>query len=567
MAVFGLIGTISAGSILGMIAPLYYKKFFDALSFGVSSPDVRLTLLSVLGMVAILRAGEWVLWRLGGLANNYYQPRVVADLANFCFNYLHKHSFAFFNSNFVGSLVRRVNKFTGSFERIADRIIWSMLPLVVDMTAVLIILSRRHIVLGSIILVWIVFFMVINYFMTSFKLKYDLERSSAETEATAVLADTITNNANVKLFNGFKRERNLYAKVNERVRRLRKLTWDLDVGFEAIQTFLMFALEIGILYFAIGLWQKGILTIGDFVLIQAYLLTLFLRVWDVGKMIRHTYEDLAEAEDMTEVLNTPHEIQDIPNAQLLKVSQGRVVFKEVDFYYHETRPIITGLNLTIKPRERLAIIGPSGAGKTTLVKMMLRMHDITAGKIFIDDKEIRKITQESLWQSISLVPQEPMLFHRTLMENIRYGKPEATDKEVVKAAQLAHCHEFITEFPEKYNTYVGERGVKLSGGERQRVAIARAILRNSPILVLDEATSSLDSESERLIQAALKNLMKNKTVIVIAHRLSTIMKMDRIIVLDHGRIIEEGSHKELLQKRSGLYKQLWQLQAGGFIEK
>jgi len=209
---------------------------------------------------------------------------------------------------------------------------------------------------------------------------------------------------------------------------------------------------------------------------------------------------------------------------------------------------------------------PSGAGKSTIIKLLLRQHDLMSGKIEIDGQRISRVTLESLWESISLVPQDPILFHRSLMENVRYGKPGASDKEVFEAAKLAHCHEFISQFPDQYNTYVGERGIKLSGGERQRVAIARAILRNAPILVLDEATSSLDSESERLIQDALDILMKNKTVIVIAHRLSTIMRMDRIIVVDEGEIVEEGTHTQLLKKKDGLYARLWKVQAGGFIE-
>ena len=211
------------------------------------------------------------------------------------------------------------------------------------------------------------------------------------------------------------------------------------------------------------------------------------------------------------------------------------------------------------------MVGPSGAGKTTVIKLLLRIHDLTDGKIIIDGQKIDQITQESLWSNISLVPQDPILFHRSLLENIRYGKPEATDEEVFEAAKIAHCHEFINEFSQKYETFVGERGMKLSGGERQRVAIARAILRNAPILILDEATSSLDSESEYLIQDALGKLMKNKTVIVIAHRLSTISKMDRIIVLENGKITEDGSHEQLVQRSMGMYNQLWQLQAGGFI--
>jgi len=224
------------------------------------------------------------------------------------------------------------------------------------------------------------------------------------------------------------------------------------------------------------------------------------------------------------------------------------------------------LCLDIHAGERVALVGPSGAGKSTVIKLLLRQHDVTRGRILVDDQHITKVTLESLWDNISLVPQDPLLFHRTLKENIRYGKPDATEEEVILAARLAHCHEFITEFSDGYDTYVGERGVKLSGGERQRVAIARAILRNAPILILDEATSSLDSESEKLIQDALVSLMKGKTVAVIAHRLSTIMKMDRIIVIDKGKIVEEGTHAQLLRKKKSVYKRLWNIQSGGFIE-
>jgi ATP-binding cassette subfamily B protein len=288
--------------------------------------------------------------------------------------------------------------------------------------------------------------------------------------------------------------------------------------------------------------------------------------WDFGKIIRKIYEYLAEAEEMTVILNTPHEIVDIRGSKELVVKSGKIEFENVDFYYNKGRKIINKLNLVIKAKETVALIGSSGAGKTTLVKLLLRMHDINKGKILIDNQDISKVTQESLRENISLVSQDPILFHRSLMENIRYGKFEATDKEVMEAAKLAHCHEFISNLSQGYGTYVGERGIKLSGGERQRVSIARAILRNAPILILDEATSSLDSESENLIQNALEELMKNKTVIVIAHRLSTIKKADRIMVVDNGKISEEGSHSKLIDSKDGIYKKLWELQVGGFIQ-
>ncbi|PIZ94618.1 MAG: hypothetical protein COX81_02975 [Candidatus Magasanikbacteria bacterium CG_4_10_14_0_2_um_filter_37_12] len=346
---------------------------------------------------------------------------------------------------------------------------------------------------------------------------------------------------------------------------MRRFTWDLSSVFDAAQWLLMIALEIGLMVVAVKLWKIGILTIGDFVLIQAYIMRMFEKLWGFGRVVRDFYEHLADAEEMTEILDTPHEIVDSRRAKPLQIKKGKINFEGVYFSYHKTRQVISKFNLAIKPGEKIALVGPSGAGKTTVIKLLLRQHDVTRGKISIDDQLINQITLESLWSNISMVPQDPVLFHRTILENIRYGKPEASDEEVVFAAKVAHCHEFISEFSDQYNTYVGERGVKLSGGERQRVAIARAVLRNSPILVLDEATSSLDSESEHLIQDALDYLMQKKTVIVIAHRLSTIMKMDRIAVIARGQILEQGTHKELLRKKQGIYKKLWDRQVGGFV--
>jgi len=269
---------------------------------------------------------------------------------------------------------------------------------------------------------------------------------------------------------------------------------------------------------------------------------------------------------MIEILNYPHGIEDKSGASRLEVPTGEVVFDNVGFGFSDSRKVLHNISLTIKAGEKIALIGPSGAGKSTFVKLLLRLYDVSSGEILVDGVDIRNVTQESLRQNISLVPQDPILFHRTLLENIRYGRREANDEEVLRAAQLAHCDEFALSLAKKYDTFVGERGIKLSGGERQRVAIARAILKNAPILILDEATSSLDSHSETLIQDALDILMKGKTTVVIAHRLSTIRKMDRIIVVEKGKIIEEGNHDELLKNDSSLYKKLWTLQAGGFIE-
>ena len=562
---FMMLGLIGA-AVSNAIVPLYFKKFFDILTSGGAKDVIVNSLIGVLILILVIELIQWSFWRLATFTAVYFQTKVMADLAVTCFEYLHKHSFTYFNDNFVGSLVKRVNRFVRSFEGIADRFTWSLIPLFVNLTIIIGVLGWKSKSIGLAVVVWLVIFMLVNWLFTKYKLKYDIERAQAETRVTGVLADTITNHPNVKLFNGYKSEVGLFSNVNDDLRNLQKFTWNLDNYFESLQGFLMIGLEIGIFYLAIGLWQKGIFTVGDFVLLQSYVITIFIRIWDFGRVIRHLYRDLADAEEMTEILETPHEIVDSRGAKELVVTKGEIDFEDVSFNYRKTRKIFSNFNLKIKPNERVAFIGPSGSGKSTITRLLLRLHDISGGKIFIDGQRIKKVTQDSLWQNISLVPQDPILFHRTLMENIRYGKPGSSDDEVIEAAKFAHCHEFISELPEGYNTYVGERGIKLSGGERQRVAIARAILRNAPILVLDEATSSLDSESESYIQDALDTLMKKKTVIVIAHRLSTIMKTDRIIVIDRGEIVEEGTHQKLLKKKKGMYKKLWDLQAGGFIE-
>jgi ABC-type multidrug transport system fused ATPase/permease subunit len=318
-----------------------------------------------------------------------------------------------------------------------------------------------------------------------------------------------------------------------------------------------------LLWGTLVLWQRGLFTIGDFVLVQSYLLGLFNQLTNINQNMRRCYDAIADASEMIDIIKTPHEVADLPRAAKLAVTRGEIVFDNAGFSYPNGQPALEHFNLTVAGGEKLALVGPSGAGKTTITKLLLRFYDVTEGAIRIDGQNIAEVTQDSLRDAIAFVPQEPILFHRAIMENIRYGRRNASDEEVFAASRAAHCDEFISSLSEGYGTLVGERGVKLSGGERQRVAIARAILKNAPILLLDEATSSLDSESEALIQDAFKALMKGKTVIVIAHRLSTIMKMDRIVVVENGGIAAQGSHQELLEQ-GGLYKKLWSIQAGGF---
>jgi ATP-binding cassette subfamily B protein len=563
---FFIVVSVIVGSIVDVIIPLYFKDFFNTLTSNDAQNVIVKNLISILIIIASLKLLGMVLLQSAEFLSVYFQSKIIADLSNKCFAYLHKHSFSFFENSFVGSLVKQVKCFTQSFEKIIDLIIWNFLQLIIKILVIIIVLFNVNLFFAIGVIIWIIVFLIINLVFAKYKFKYDIQRNLAETKTTSLLADTITNSSNVKFFNGYNKEVNWFACITKKLHRIRKFTWGLSVFFETIQTFLMIILEIGIFYLAIKFWQEGKLTIGDFVLIQTYLMTIMMIVWNFGKIIRNTYESLSDAEEMTKILNTPHKIKDIENAKDLKVSTGKIEFKKVGFSYYKTKAVLKDFNLIIQPKERIALVGLSGVGKTTVIKLLLRMYNITDGKILIDNQDISKITQESLWKNISLVPQDPILFHRTLIENIRYGKLDASDKEVIMAAKVAHCHEFISKAIDGYNTYIGERGIKLSGGERQRVSIARAILRNAPIIIFDEATSSLDSESERFIWDALNKLMEDKVVITITHRLSTIKKMDRIIVINNGEIIEQGSHQELIEKELSIYKKLWELQVGGFIQ-
>ena len=561
-----LVVSIISGAILDSIIPVYFKNFFNILTGGQDKNLIIKGLLSVLLVIGIFKLIRWAVWRVAFFILNFYESRIMADLSKKCFDYIHQHSFAYFSNNFTGSIVKKVKSFVSAFEVLADQFFYELLPACATILVITLVLGRVNIFLGLGMLLWIILFLSINWIFTKYKLKYDIQRSEAETATSSYLADTVTNNTNIKLFNGLDNENKGFSDLAESLHKLRKFTWDMSAKFYGVQSLLLVILEVGIFYFAIKLWRMGIVTVGDFVLIQSYILTVMMMVWDFGRIINRIYEHLAEAEEMTIIFNTPHEIVDVINASELKVSLGKIKFNKVGFSYNNKERVIDNFSLEIKPKETIALVGLSGSGKTTLVKLLLRLYDIQKGKILIDNQDIAKVTQKSLRENISLVPQDPILFHRSLMENIRYGKPEATDEEVIKASKLAHCDEFISKTELGYGTFVGERGIKLSGGERQRVAIARAILRDAPILILDEATSSLDSESERFIQDSLDELMKDKTVVVIAHRLSTIKKVDRIVVINNKKIVEDGNHSRLIKLKNGIYANLWDIQIGGFIK-
>ncbi len=566
LALISAVSGVIVSQIFGVIVPIYYKQFFDVLNTATLSVDARSALMiHIIVLILVLHGIVWLAFRISTFSQTHFQALVIGKLKQQAFDYMIDHSYAFYANNFTGSLVQRVNRFARAFEVLSDRVIYDILPIGVQLAGMAIVLWYINPLITEMLIIWTLIFIAFNYFFSRWKLKYDIKRAALDSFTTGVLSDAITNQNTIQLFTGVSAESGYFRDVTNDQARLTRFAWNLQNVVDTVQSLLIFGIEFLMFYFAIRYWREGLLTVGTFVLIQVYLIGLGGRLWDFSRVIRSMYEASADAKEMVDILKLPHEVKDMPRAGRLSVPKGEVRFENVGFTFEGNRAVLADLNLTIAPGEKVALVGPSGAGKSTFVKLLLRLYDVTSGRILIDGADIRTVKQESLRENLSLVPQDPILFHRTLLENILYGRREAGDSEALAAARLAHCDEFALSLPDGYGTYVGERGIKLSGGERQRVAIARAILKSAPILILDEATSSLDSHSESLIQDALDKLMKDKTVIVIAHRLSTIKKMDRILVIEKGKIVEEGSHDELLRNDYSLYTKLWKLQAGGFI--
>lgn len=543
--------------------PWIIKWLFDLLESTTPSVATIGVFLPVIAAFAAIKVTGWVAWRTQEFVNHRFQPVVMADVEVDAFDYLIDHSYQFFADTFAGSLVKKVGRLARAFERFADEMMFQAVPTVIITVSAAVGLSSQWPLLGGLFVMWMAVYVLFNLWALRWANEADTRRAAIDSEVGGALADAVSNAVTIKLFPAHDHERERLAEVLGRRSRAYTTSWDRHGVIFAVQGMLMIVIEVVLMYLGVTAWIAGTLTLGDLAFIQTFMALVFRKVWDISRSLRHLFDAYADGKEMVEILTLPHGVRDVRNAKPLAVTRGAVSFQNVSFSFART-PVLERFSLAIKPQEKVALVGPSGAGKSTITKLLLRFYDVQQGTVLVDGQDIAKVTQESLRSQIALVPQEPILFHRTLLENIRYGRRDATDEEVVAAAQQAHCHEFIARLPRKYHTYVGERGIKLSGGERQRVAIARAILKNAPILVLDEATSSLDSESEALIQDSLRALMREKTVVAIAHRLSTINQMDRIVVVEKGRVAAQGTHQELLRGK-GTYANLWNIQAGGFF--
>lgn len=519
---------------------------------------ILLTILpAAINNLGVIRIIDWLDWSLDAKGGEY--------LSKLAFDAVINQSMTFHSNKFSGSLTSAANKLSSAFIRLKSSFVWDIYPLILTVVFSIIVSMFVCFQFALILLIYAVVYMtvaIVTYYKTT---SCDIALASAENKQTGQLADSITNEMSVKSYARESFERARFSRATKRTHDATfgvakvSLWRNLSMNFVNIVTFAAIIVLIVMSHKWFGL------DIQQIVFLYSLSNSLLSNMWTINHILRNINRSFGDAKEIVEILDLPYIIDDKTDERL-KVSNAAIDFRHIGFQHEEQKePLFSDFTLTVSAGESVGLVGVSGSGKTTLTKLLLRFDDVKAGAIYIDGQDIREVTQKSLRESIAYVPQESSLFHRSVYENIAYGKPDATKEEVLRAAKLANADEFIRGLPDGYETMVGERGIKLSGGQRQRIAIARAILKDAPILVLDEATSALDSESEALIQDALNNLMRGRTSIVVAHRLSTIAGLDKIVVLNNGKIIEQGSHKELLE-RDGEYKKLWSRQSGAFLE-
>jgi ATP-binding cassette, subfamily B, bacterial len=515
-----------------------------------------------LALFCALAFSEVIFARAGGACQIWVGPRLRAAVASDMYAYLQNHSHRFFSNHFAGSLAHRISETSAGVSQTLWAVLFDFLPIFVTLTVSTVLLYHTSITLAVLMLSWSIVFVGISYFLAKRCQPYARQSAAARSETNGKIVDAVSNLASVRLFSRFTYEISYLGHFLDREMRI---SYASGQHMEMVRWFQFLAamlLKIATLYFSVTLWRDGHIGVGGFVTATGLSLLVISDTRNLSRRFLEFFEFAGNVENGVRTIIRPIEITDQPDAKKAVITDGRVVLRDVSFGYKPDRLIFQHLNLTIEAGQRVGLVGFSGSGKSTLINLILRLYDPQSGAIEIDGQDIRNVTQESLRAQIGLIPQDPSLFHRSLAENIGYGDIDASDAAIQDAARRAHADGFIQSLDQNYDSMVGERGVTLSGGQRQRIAIARVITKNAPILILDEATSSLDSVTERAIQETIDDLSGARTVIVIAHRLSTIAHLDRILVFDNGCIVEDGSHAALL-RCDGVYSRLWTSQYGG----
>ncbi len=550
---------VIASTLAEVLVPVFSGRIVDAIAGGNAADGAirAFVIVVALGITSVVL--RWFIFN--GIIR--LTLRIMADVANSGFHKVQRFSTDWHANSFAGSTVRKITRGMWALDALNDLLLVALLPSVVMLAGASFVLGSYWPVMGLIVAAGSLIYISVTVLLSMGYVSPAAKLANAwDTKLGGALADAISCNSVVKAFGAEHREEDrlshVLAKWDSRTRR----TWQRGTLNGTIQGFMMVSMQAGILGTGLVMWQKGLATPGDitFVLAMFFVLQGYLR--SVGQDIRNLQRAVNDMEELVLLDKTPLGIEDRPGASAIAIGRGEIIFDRVTFQYgaHPT-PLYDDFSVAIKPGERVGLVGHSGSGKTTFVKLIQRLYDVNSGSIRIDGQDIAKVTQSSLRSQIAIVQQEPILFHRALAENIAYGRPQASRREIEDAAKQASAHHFIMSLPKGYETMVGERGVKLSGGERQRVAIARAFLADAPVLILDEATSSLDSESEVQIQQAMERLMEGRTTLVIAHRLSTVRALDRLLVFDKGKIVEEGDHLTLVRLTDGIYRRLFERQA------